>query len=156
MEETKLDFEDLLCPVIAAWIALPASAIFIISLHYIFEVSGIILYIIIGVFSVCFPLIAILATFGYKFEKLTLFKIAYYLTIPFIILGVIFFFGFAIFGAIYLFSHLSEFSFMFFLKAIGVFFPFAITLSMLFNVFAYNKKSSSESIGDADNDNASF
>ena len=156
MEESKLDFEDLLCPVIAAWITLPASATFIISLHFILEVSGIILYIIIGVFSVCFPLIAILATLGYKLEKLTLFKIAYYITIPFILLGVIFFFGFLIFCGIYLFTHLSEFSFMFFLKAAGIFFPFGITLSMLLNVFAYNKKSSSELTGDADDNNASF
>ena len=156
MDESKVDIEDLLCPVIASWILLPGAATFILSIHYILEISGILLYIIIGVFSVCFPLIAILVTLGYKFEKLTLFKIAYYITIPFIILGIIFFFGFFIFCAIYLFRNLSDFSFMFFLKAAGVFFPFGITLSMLFNVFTFNKNNTSESLRESDNQDVSF
>ena len=156
MDESKVDIEDLLCPVIASWILLPGAATFILSIHYILEISGILLYIIIGVFSVCFPLIAILVTLGYKFEKIILFKIASYITIPFIILGIIFFFGFFIFCAIYLFRNLSDFSFMFFLKAAGVFFPFGLTLSMLFNVFIFNKNNSSESLKDADNQDASF
>ena len=57
MDESKLDQEDLLCPMIAAWIALPGAATFIISIHYILGISGILLYIIIGIFSVIFPLI---------------------------------------------------------------------------------------------------
>ena len=156
MDESNLDIEELLCPVIASWITLPGAAAFILSIHYILEVSGIFLYIIIGVFSVCFPLIAILATLGYKLEKLNLFKIASYIAIPFIILGVIFFFGFFIFCIIYLFRHLSDFSFKFFLKAAGVFFPFGITLAMLFNVFTFNKKNSSESLGEVDNQEVAF
>ena len=152
MEETKVDIDDLLCPLIASWITIPAAASFALALHYILEVSGVLLYIIIGMFSVCFPLIAILVTLSYKLEKINLFKIAYYITIPFIILGIIFFFGFFIFCVVYLFKNLSDFSFMFFLKAFGIYFPFGITLAMLFNIFAYNKKSDSEPLSDAENE----
>ena len=141
---------------IASWITLPGAALFILSIHYILEVSGILLYIIIGIFSICFPFIAILATLGYKLKRITLCKIATYISIPFIILSPIFFFGFFIYCMIYLFRHLSDFSFMFFLKAVGVFFPFAITFSMLFNILAFIKKNSSESLRHIDNEDDSI
>ena len=141
MEETKVDIDDLLCPLIASWITIPAAASFALALHYILEVSGVLLYIIIGIFSVFFTLIAILTTLGVKLKNITLSKIASIIAIPFAIIGVIFWIGFFfIFAVINIFAEYIELSKW---KYAGTFFSFAITFASICCIANFYRKVSS-------------
>ena len=137
-----MDTDDLLCTMICSWILLPAAGTFIVALYFIIGIPEVLLYILIIVFSVCFLTIALLITISYKTGKVVLYKIAYYISIPFLLLSVIFFFGLVIGSFIYLIRNLKDFSFSFILKPFGVFFPFGLLFSMLLNVFTANKQSS--------------
>ena len=137
-----MDTEDLLCTMICSWILLPAAGIFVVALYFIIGIPEVLLYILIIVFSVCFLTIALLITISYKTGKVVLYKIAYYISIPFLILSVLFFFGFVIGSFVHLIRNLKDFGFSLILKPFGVFFPFGLLFSMLLNVFTANKQSS--------------
>ena len=133
--------EDLCCPMVASWLTIPAAICYILALHFIVGVSGVLLYIVIGVLFVGLLAIALMVTFCFV-KNLGLFKIARYMAFGFVLVLFLFIIGFFIGGAIYFFSHFSEMSFFgTALKFFGVMLPLGFLISMLLNVVS-NKESS--------------
>ena len=134
MFRTDLDDETVFrISMVGAWIALPSSALFILCLHYLLGLSGLFLYIIIGIFSVCLLSMVILTTLAYNLENITLAKIASFIAAPFTILGFIFWIGFfVIFGFI---NHYKEYIELGFWKYVATFICFFIAFVSLFSVF---------------------
>ena len=134
MFRTDLDDQTVFCiSLVSSWIAVPSSALFILCLHSFIGISGVFLYIIIGIFSVCLLLMVILNTLAYKLENITLSKIASFIAAPFAILGFIFWIGFfVIFCFINSFKDYIEFGF---LKYLSTFICFFIAFIALFYVF---------------------
>ena len=140
-----MEIEDLLCPMIASWLAIPAAGCLLLSFYFLIGISNIIFYILIGIFSIGLLTIAIIITLCYKTGKLSLYKIAYYISLIFIFFSIIFFFGFFISNIIYLFINLSSVKiFDLVLKFFGVAIPLCFFISMLFNIIGIAKKDSKE------------
>ena len=133
--------EDLLCALIASWIALPAAGGFFLSLHFIVGIDNILLFIIIGVLSVGSLTVAIFVTISYKCEKFGLYFIASYISLVLSIISFLFFFGFVIGGAIYFFKNFSDLGFFSSaFKLIGIIMPIGIFGAMHLNVVEAKKE----------------
>ena len=130
-----MDPDNLLCPMIASFIALPFACCFILALHFILHISGVLLVIIIGLLSFCLLAISIMTTISYVCKNIFLYKIVRYIALVLILILVLFFFGFMIWALIYTFMHFSEIKFfMSALKLIGIMLPLGLIISMLLNV----------------------
>ena len=133
--------EDLICALIASWVALPAAGCFFLSLHYIVEIKNTLLFIIIGVLSTGSLIVAIFVTISFKFAKFGFYFIAFYISLVLSILSILFTFGYFIGGAIYFFKHFSELGFFSSaFKLIGVVMPIAIFGAMHLNVVEAKKE----------------
>ena len=130
-----MDTDNLLCPMIASYIALVFACGFILALHFILDISGVILIIIIGLLSFCLLAISIMTTVSYLCKNIVFYKIVRYIALGLILILVLFFFGFMIWALIYTFMHFSEIKFfMSALKFIGIMLPLGLLISMLLNV----------------------
>ena len=140
-----MDPDDLLCPMIASWLALPFACCFLLALYYIVEINIILLYVLITVLSLGLLTIAISITLSYKTNNLLLYKISKYISFAFIFLLLIFVLYFFISSIINLFKAFSDNSFWSALfKFFGVMVPLSLLISMLLNV-AHVKKDDSNS-----------
>lgn len=140
-----MDPDDLLCPMIASWLALPFACCFLLALYYIVEINIILLYVLITVLSLGLLTIAISITLSYKTNNLLLYKISKYISFAFIFPLLIFVFYFFISSIINLFKAFSDNSFWSALfKFFGVMVPLSLLISMLLNV-AHVKKDDSNS-----------
>ena len=140
-----MDPDDLLCPMIASWLALPFACCFLLALYYIVEINIILLYVLITVLSLGLLTIAISITLSYKTNNLLLYKISKYISFAFIFPLLIFVFYFFISSIINLFKAFSDNSFWSVLfKFFGVMVPLSLLISMLLNV-AHVKKDDSNS-----------
>ena len=146
--------EDLLCALIASWVALVAGGCFFLSLHFILEVSNVLLFIIMGVMSTGSLVVAIFVTISFKFGKFGLYFIAFYISLVLGIASILSTFGLLIGGFIYMiknFSVISFFSYAF--KLIGVIMPIALFGAMHLNVIAAKKELEGDKLISNDNDN---
>jgi len=106
MDKSDTDVNSYICcAMISSWMAIPSTALLVLCLHYFLGLSGIFLYIIIGVLSVSLLLIAILTTIGYKQNNIDLTIIASFIAIPIAIIEIIFWFGF-----LFIFSIINKFA----------------------------------------------
>ena len=136
-----METEDLICPMIASWVALPALVCFILALHFIVEIPSVLLIIISVILPLGSLLVAVFITISYKFEKLTLYNIAFYISLVFGIISALFVFGYMIGALIHFFRNFSELSFFpYFFKMSGVFFSGGIFAAMHFNVVGAKKQ----------------
>ena len=98
-----MEFNGLCFILVFSWFTLPTGACFILALHFIIGISGVLLYIIIGVFSVGLLAIVIIATVCYVKETYEPFMCARYIALCFICLLVLFFIGYVISSIVYFF-----------------------------------------------------
>ena len=130
-----MDPDDLICPMIASYLALLFACGFILAIHFILDISGVLLFIIIGLLSFCLLAISIMTTISYLCKNIVFYKIVRYIALGLILILVLFFFGFLIWALIYFFMHLSEIKFFSSaFKLIGVMVPLGLLISMLLNV----------------------
>ena len=136
------DEEDsILCPMIASWIAIPASYGFLASLYFILGIPILLLYILSIIFTIFFFFNAINLTISFKTNNKRLYMISYYISYIFLGISCIFFFAFIISGFIYIISHFRDINIpKTFAKMLGIFFPFGIQTSMLINIVLFAKK----------------
>ena len=134
--------EDLFCPMVSSWLAIPAAICYILALHFIVGVSGVLLYIVIGVLSVGLLAIALITTFCFVKNNLGVYKIVRYMALLFAFVLFLFVIGFFFGGVIYFFSHFSEITFFgTALKFFGVMLPLGFLICILLGV-VYNKEPS--------------
>ena len=128
------------CAMISSWVAIPSTALLVLCLHYFLGLSGIFLYIIIGVLSVGLLLIAILTTIGYKQNNIDLTIIASFIAIPIAIIETIFWIGFFfIFSIINKFAEYIELGFWEYSALFVTFclaFPPTVCIAMFYKVIS--------------------
>ena len=131
---------SLLCPLISSWITLPSSSLFMASLYFILKIPDKLFFILVILFTISFPTIAIFITISFNTNNIKFYKISYYISFAFLVASFLFFFGFFIGGFIYIAMNLQKIDlFIIFYKCIGIFFPFGILTSMLLNITSYYK-----------------
>ena len=142
MEEDIIIFhKTLLCPMISSWITIPASVWFIVALYFVFGIPEILIYIMGIIFGISFPSTAILLTISYNTNKKKYYDCAYYISIIYVGLSVVFFFGYFIGGLIYIISKLPEIEiFNILLNTFILYIPFGLLFSMLLNIISFKKK----------------
>ena len=140
----------LLCPLIASWITIPASALFLFSLYYILDISTNLLYFLIFIFLLSFPLIAVLVTISYFIKSEKVYKLAYFISFFYFIISSILVIILVFGGFFYILFNLAKINLLkTMIKFIGLFLPFGLLISMLINVvngYSYFSKKKSENI----------